>query len=308
MARLLENPPADARREIAQIVELGINHEQQHQELILTDIKHLFSSNPLLPAYRSPLPRAKDTSSPVPARWLELGGGVVEIGHAGRTFSFDNERPRHKVFLRPFALANRLVTNGEYLEFMNDGGYKRPELWLSLGWTTACNEAWRAPLYWIECEGRWFEFTLGGVRPLVNDEPVSHVSYFEADALARWRAARLATEAEWEHAAGGVAVEGDFADSKRFHPAAARTHQDGLEQLFGELWQWTASPYTPYPGYAPPEGALGEYNGKFMCNQYVLRGGSCATPAGHVRATYRNFFPPEARWQFSGIRLARDAD
>jgi ergothioneine biosynthesis protein EgtB len=303
MSQLLE---AGDDREIARVVELGINHEQQHQELILTDIKHVFSCNPLWPAYRE-LPPDDSPALPMPGRWLDFRGGVVEIGHEGESFAFDNERPRHKVFLEPFELQSRLVTKGEYLEFMQAGGYERPDLWLSLGWSTVQTERWRAPFYWLERDGKWCEFTLGGLRPLCADEPVSHVSYFEADAFARFRGARLPTEAEWEHAAGRASVRGGFADSGRYHPAAAAGNDDGVQQMYGQLWQWTASPYTPYPGYAAPEGALGEYNGKFMCNQYVLRGGSCATPTGHVRATYRNFFPPEARWQFSGIRLARDS-
>ncbi|MEX0678860.1 MAG: ergothioneine biosynthesis protein EgtB [Pirellulales bacterium] len=306
-SRLLETVEGDQRREIARIVELGINHEQQHQELILTDIQHVFSCNPLWPAYRES-PSRDSPASAVRGRWVGGRGGLVAIGHEGESFAFDNERPRHKVFLQPFELQDRLVTKGEYLEFMTDRGYDRAELWLSLGWSTLREQGWKAPLYWIERDGNWFEFTLGGLRPLRAAEPVCHVSYFEADAYARWTGARLPTEAEWEHAAAGASVRGSFAESERFHPCAAGGNDDGVAQMYGELWQWTASPYTPYPGYAPPEGALGEYNGKFMCNQYVLRGGSCATPAGHVRATYRNFFPPDARWQFTGIRLARDAN
>jgi ergothioneine biosynthesis protein EgtB len=227
------------------------------------------------------------------------------MGHAGESFAFDNERPRHKVFLEPFELRDQLVTNSQYLDFIGDGGYRRADLWLSLGWSTVAEHGWQAPLYWVMRDEQWHEFTLAGLRPLRADEPVCHLSYFEADAFARWAGARLSTEAEWEHAASRCDLVGSFAQGQRFHPAPAAGNRR-LAQLYGELWQWTASPYTPYPRYVAPAGALGEYNGKFMCNQYVLRGGSCATPAGHVRATYRNFFPPEARWQFTGIRLARD--
>jgi ergothioneine biosynthesis protein EgtB len=291
--------------DLAQVVELGIQHEQQHQELILTDVKYLLGCNPLAPVYRQSGEKLAP-GSPEPAHWKAFAGGIVSIGHDGPDFSFDNERPRHQVLLRPFELHDRLVTAGEYLEFMQDGGYLRPELWLSLGWSMVREHAWHAPLYWVEREGQWCEFTLGGMRTVRTEVPVTHVSYFEADAYARWRGARLPTEVEWEMAAAEQPIEGSFAESDHFHPGVAGRSRNGLVQLFGEVWQWTQSPYTPYPGFAPPEGALGEYNGKFMCNQFVLRGGSCATPASHIRATYRNFFPPEARWQFSGIRLARD--
>ncbi|MBI2823330.1 MAG: ergothioneine biosynthesis protein EgtB [Planctomycetia bacterium] len=306
MARLLGAREGGGSEEIARVVELGINHEQQHQELILTDIKHAFSCNPLWPAYR-PRPDGATAITVKASGWTAKGGGVVEIGHAGHAFAFDNEHPRHRVFLQPFDIQDRLVTAGEFLEFIGDGGYRRPELWLSLGWSTVREQNWTAPLYWVERDGAWHQFSLGGLRPLDVAEPVCHVSFFEADAFARWRGARLPTEAEWEHAAAGVALSGSFVESERYRPRPVDGTGAGLAQMYGELWQWTASPYTPYPGYVVPEGALGEYNGKFMCNQYVLRGGSCATPAGHVRATYRNFFPPEARWQFTGIRLARDA-
>ncbi len=303
MVRLLERVADDA--ELARVVELGLHHEQQHQELMLTDIKHVLSCNPLWPVYRQ---RARETSvrSGRPAHWSRFDGGLVAIGHEGSSFAFDNERPRHQTYLEPFELQDRLITCGEYREFVADGGYQRPELWLSLGWATVRQEEWRAPLYWVERDGEWFEFTLAGLRSLEREAPVCHVSYFEAEAFARWAAARLPTEAEWEHAAADGAVAGSFVESEHYHPAAV-SDQRGLAQMYGEAWQWTQSPYTPYPGYAAPAGALGEYNGKFMCNQYVLRGGSCATAARHARATYRNFFPPEARWQFSGIRLARDA-
>jgi ergothioneine biosynthesis protein EgtB len=305
MVRLLHTVRDDSL-EMSNVVELGINHEQQHQELMLTDIKHAYSCNPLLPTYRH-LPDGVSAKKPEPSSWAAFDGGVVEIGYAGREFAFDNERPRHKSFLQPFEIRNQLVTTGEFLDFMNDGGYRRPDLWLSLGWSTVGDQRWAAPLYWIERDGDWHEFSLGGLRRLNLDEPVCHISYFEADAFARWTGARLPMEAEWEHAATEVALRGSFAEGERYHPAPINGDHGGLAQMYGEVWQWTASPYTPYPGYVPAAGALGEYNGKFMCNQYVLRGGSCASPASHLRATYRNFFPPEARWQFTGIRLARDA-
>jgi ergothioneine biosynthesis protein EgtB len=307
ISRLLNHPGDDDSQELARVVELGINHEQQHQELMLTDIKHVYSCNPLFPTYRQlPAPPSATNAKPSSC-WSAFDGGVVEIGHTGRAFAFDNERPRHKTLLQPFEIQNRLITTGDFLEFVNDGGYRRPGLWLSLGWSTVRDQQWVAPLYWVERDGNWHEFYLGGLRRLNVDEPVCHISYFEADAFARWSGARLPTEAEWEHSATGVDMQGGFVEGERYHPSAINSDRAGLAQMYGEVWQWTASPYTPYPGYVPPSGALGEYNGKFMCNQYVLRGGSCATPASHVRATYRNFFPPEARWQFTGIRLARDA-
>ncbi len=304
MDRLLGDLGHADGQEAGAVVELGINHEQQHQELILTDIKHAFSCNPQLPAYRQ-LPTPAAGSSSPSNDWSGYDGGVVEIGHAGASFAFDNERPRHRQLLQPFEIQNRLVTSGEFLEFVNDGGYRRPELWLSLGWSMVRDEGWEAPLYWIMRDGDWHQFSLGGLHRLNPDEPACHVSFFEADAFARWSGARLPTEGEWEHAAAGAALRGSFVESERYHPAVADGER-GMTQLYGEAWQWTASPYTPYPGYMAPPGALGEYNGKFMCNQYVLRGGSCVTPTEHMRATYRNFFPPETRWQFAGIRLARD--
>jgi ergothioneine biosynthesis protein EgtB len=303
--RLLHSLGDDDASETARVVDLGINHEQQHQELLLTDIKHMFSCNPLWPAYRS-APAQLLTTSHKPSGWSAHSGGLVQIGHEGRTFAFDNERPRHSVFLQPFEIHRRLVTVGEFLEFMNDDGYSRPELWLSLGWSTLRDHKWTAPLYWVRQESQWWQFSLDGLRPLNADEPVCHVSYFETDAFARWSGARLPTEAEWEHTATGADLQGSFLESEHFHPSPVNDEPDNMAQLYGEVWQWTASPYTPYPGYVAPAGALGEYNGKFMCNQYVLRGGSCVTPVSHLRATYRNFFPPDARWQFSGIRLARD--
>lgn len=310
MARLLGELAGEAAKEVGRVVELGLHHEQQHQELMLTDLKYLFSCNPLRPVYRESSDDGPAASAE-PSGWSSYRGGITEIGHEGRGFAFDNERPRHKTLIRPFELQDRLVTAGEFLEFMEDGGYRRADLWLSLGWAVRTEQAWTAPLYWVERDGGWNQFTLGGLKPLRLDEPVCHISYFEADAFARWSGARLPTEAEWEHAAAGVDPDLRFAPAGRFHPAPAARTAGGdrrIGQLYGEVWQWTASPYTPYPGYRAPSGALGEYNGKFMCNQYVLRGGSCATPPGHSRPTYRNFFPPDARWQFTGMRLARDVE
>jgi len=298
--------------ELAARIELGLHHEQQHQELMLTDLKHLFSVNPLRPTYRQRAevtePSSTSVSGPIaaPLRFLRYGGGLVEIGHDGNGFAYDNESPRHQVWLAPYELASRLVTSGEYLEFIEDGGYRRGELWLSLGWDVVQQRAWEAPLYWEKHDGRWQQMTLAGMRDVVEAEPVAHLSYFEADAFARWAAARLPTEAEWEAAAASAPVEGPFVEGRAFHPQAAPADAVGLAQMFGQLWQWTGSAYLAYPGYQPAPGALGEYNGKFMCNQFVLRGGSCATPRSHIRRTYRNFFPPDARWQFTGIRLARD--
>jgi ergothioneine biosynthesis protein EgtB len=285
------------------VVELGLHHEQQHQELILTDVKHLLSRNPAQPVYRMRAPERHGAAPPL--GWHAFPAGLREIGHAGPGFAFDNESPRHRVFVHAFALASRAVTNGEYLAFVADRGYERPELWLSDGFAAVQREAWRAPLYWTEREGRWLRFTLSGLLPVAADEPVTHVSAYEADAYARWAGARLPTEAEWEVAAAGAPVAGHFVESGRLEPAPAPAGA-GLAQLFGDVWEWTSSASAPYPGYRPPAGALGEYNGKFMANQLVLRGGSCATPASHVRASYRNFFHPDARWQWSGIRLARD--
>ncbi len=289
---------------IAAVIELGLNHEEQHQELILTDIKHALAQNPLRPAYRNGL----GAPSRAPARahgWFSQPGGLSWVGHDGPGFAFDNESPRHRAYLEPYELGSRLVTSGEFLAFMDDGGYARPELWLSDGWNVVHDRAWKAPLYWEKHDGAWWVVTLGGFRPLFESEPVCHVSFYEADAFARWAGARLPTEAEWESAACRHERQGNFLETGHFHP---RTAESGTEfaQCFGDVWEWTQSPYTPYPGLRPAAGALGEYNAKFMCNQLVLRGGSCATPASHIRPTYRNFFPPDARWQFAGIRLARD--
>lgn len=288
---------AGADSNVAALVELGLQHEQQHQELMLTDVKHLLAQNPLYPAYSAQAMEAG--AAPEPQTWIEFDGGLAEIGYGGSGFCFDNELPRHLTYVAPFELASRLVTNGEYREFIDAGGYRDPALWLAEGWDRVCAGEMLHPLYWIAGEdGGWSEFTLHGVQALDPGRPVTHVSLYEADAYARWRGLRLPTEAEWEFAARQALL-----DSGGLHPEAAEG--DGLLQMFGACWQWTSSSYAPYPGYAPAAGAIGEYNGKFMVNQYVLRGSSCATPGGHARASYRNFFPAGARWQFTGIRLAR---
>jgi ergothioneine biosynthesis protein EgtB len=313
VSALLEDPGCLSGSTL-DIVELGLNHEQQHQELLLTDIKHLLSQNPLAPVFR--LTKEPARVGIRSSEFKRFDGGLVEVGYEGSrsaTFSFDNESPRHSVFLRPFELASRPIRNGEYAAFIEDGGYQRSELWLSEGWAKVTAEGWKAPLYWHR-EAEHFEtFTLSGMRSLRMEEPVCHVSFFEADAFARWAGCRLPLEAEWEHAARFVSVEGNFLEGGRFHPAAAPSvraeghAQENLLQLYGDVWEWTASAYSPYPGYCPAAGALGEYNGKFMSSQMVLKGGSCVSPRSHLRSTYRNFFHPDARWQFSGIRLARDS-
>jgi ergothioneine biosynthesis protein EgtB len=290
-----------ASNEIITLVELGLNHEQQHQELILTDVKHALWSSPLRP---EPVPEAEANVSAPPLTWTEIDGGIHLVGHQGADFSFDNETPRHEVLLRAFRIASRPVTNAEYLDFMQDGGYRRPDLWLSDGWDKVCAEAWSAPLYWERKEQdhpAWLQFTMAGLKNVDPSEPVCHISYYEADAYARWRDARLPTEEEWEVAATRTTARGGFLQENAPHPRPALESP----QMFGDVWEWTSSPYVAYPGFKPAEGLIGEYNGKFMCNQVVLRGGSCATPAAHIRATYRNFFPPHARWQFSGLRLAK---
>jgi ergothioneine biosynthesis protein EgtB len=286
----------------AQAIATGINHEQQHQELMLTDILALFAANPLRPAYRAPRP-CRNLSGPLPLRWIAYEGGVYEAGHGGEDFCFDNETPRHRQFIHPFRLADRLVTNGEWQNFIADGGYQTCALWLSDGWAAVNREGWQAPLYWEERDGTWFTTTLEGLRPVERAAPVAHVSYYEADAFARWAGHRLPTEFEWEIAADAAGQEnrngGLFA-------LKARRGNAGPSQLFGHVWQWTCSAYLPYPGYRAPLGALGEYNGKFMSGQQVLRGSSCVTPNGHARKTYRNFFYPHQRWQFTGLRLASE--
>ena len=305
MLRLIEIAGEEAWQQAAPLIELGLNHEQQHQELILMDIKHVFSRNPLLPAYQAPRPHAAARErSPA---WVEFAGGLEEIGHSGDGFAFDNEGPRHKVWLEPFRLASRPVSCGDYLDFIADGGYRRPEFWLSEGW--ACvqqQQAWQAPLYWRCDDSEWRIFTLSGERPIDTAEPVCHVSFYEADAFARWAGKRLPTEAEWEIAARDVALAGNLADNGHLHPCPETSGAAGLRQMIGDVWEWTASPYIAYPRFRPASGAVGEYNGKFMSNQMVLRGGAAVTPAGHIRITYRNFFPPSARWAFSGLRLAED--
>ena len=299
MQKLFRARPEDER--LLTVATLGLNHEQQHQELILTDIKHLFSRNPLLPAYKPAAEESNDAAAPL--RFISFDGGVREIGASGNHFCFDNELPRHRTLVEPYALADRLVTNAEYLEFIRDGGYRRPEFWLSDGWSTVQREGWTRPIYWSEALDR--EFTLHGLQPLRSAAPACHISFYEADAFARWAGARLPSEAEWELAAESLPVIGNLLNSGALHPQSAGV-QPGMKQMFGDVWEWTSSPYVAYPGYQAPPGALGEYNGKFMCNQVVLRGGSCVTPADHIRASYRNFFYADARWQFMGVRLARN--
>jgi ergothioneine biosynthesis protein EgtB len=303
MLDLLGSVDEERFAQVEPLVTLGLHHEQQHQELMLTDLKHVFSVNPLRPVYRARPDPARVPEAP-PLAWLAFDAGVHEIGFADDGFAYDNETPRHRVYLEPFELASRLVTNGEYLDFMDDGGYRRPELWLSLGWAAVQEKGWSEPFYWERRDGRWQLFTLAGMRDVEAAEPVCHLNYFEADAFARWAGARLPTEAEWEVAAAGLPLEGNFADAPQLHPTPAGPGS-GMRQMYGDVWEWTSSAYAAYPGFRTAAGAVGEYNGKFMCNQYVLRGGSCATPAGHIRPTYRNFFPPEATWQFTGVRLAR---
>jgi ergothioneine biosynthesis protein EgtB len=304
MAQLFERTPAAQRAGFEDIAELGLHHEQQHQELILTDIKHVFSCNPLLPRYTPASPVAVKSAPPL--GWGDFAGGIVPIGHSQEGFAFDNEEPRHLVLLGPYRLATRLITCAEYLAFMEDGGYRRPEFWLSDGWAKVQTEGWDAPLYWSNEAGEWRVFTLAGVQPLKRDEPVVHVSFYEAAAYAAWAGKRLPTEFEWEAAAIAQPVVGNFLDPTQPHPKPA-VAGEGITQLYGDAWEWTRSSYDPYPRYRPRAGAVAEYNGKFMCGQMILRGGSCVTPAGHIRPTYRNFFPPSARWQFSGIRLAEDS-
>jgi ergothioneine biosynthesis protein EgtB len=303
MERLLEEVQDP---ELLSRVELGVNHEEQHQELMLTDVLHAFYTNPLRPAYLEEALAAEGGGAAEPLRDVEFAGGLLNVGFSGNGFCYDNELPRHRVWLEPYSLANRLVTNGEYAEFIADGGYTRSELWLSAGWDVLEQNRWKAPLYWNEVDSGWRIFTLRGEKRLeeLNDAPVSQVSYFEADAYARWAGKRLPTESEWEVAADGKAVSGNLMDSGRLRPARAEIGAEQVGQLWGDCWEWTASAYLGYPGFEPLAGSLGEYNGKFMSGQMVLRGGSCATPQAHIRSSYRNFFQPETRWQFSGIRLA----
>ena len=308
VADLLSDADDDLLAELEPLLILGMHHEQQHQELLVTDIKHVFAQNPLYPIFRERRNDEARRREPGPIHFVDFDETIANIGHEGTDFSYDNEGPRHRALILPFSLASRPVTNGEYLEFIEAGGYARAEYWLSLGWTTVNEQRWNAPLYWSKKDGQWWNFTLSGFRPVDEAEPVTHVSYFEADAYANWAGARLPTEFEWEHAAGAPATDGHFVEAGAFHPqpASAPSAPQLLVQMFGDVWEWTRSSYSPYPGYRAAPGALGEYNGKFMCNQYVLRGGSCATSRTHIRRTYRNFFQPEKRWQFTGIRLAQD--
>ncbi len=306
MSELIGSADEQLLQKLKPVLILGLHHEQQHQELMLTDIKNVFWQNPLRPAFRK---RNAVKAPKVPAiEWRQFEEGIHQVGHEGPEFSFDNEGPRHRVFIPSFSLASRLVTNAEFLAFIEDGGYHRSELWLSLGWNTVNERGWTCPLYWEKRDGKWFNITLAGMTEVIPEEPVCHVSLFEADAFARWSGARLPSEEEWETASSGLPLKGNFAESELFHvaPLASSDSTDKLAQMFGDVWEWTRSSYSPYPGYSTAAGALGEYNGKFMCNQYVLRGGSCATSQSHMRRTYRNFFPPDARWQFMGIRLAKD--
>lgn len=305
MQELLANVADDVWPTVQERLWIGLHHEAQHQELLLTDIKRNFSVNPLRPAYRSDLPEPPVATAP-PLRWREFPAGIQEIGHAGAGFAYDNERPRHRVYLNGFRLASRPVTTDEYLAFIEDGGYRDARHWLADGWATVRREGWAHPLYWEKGDAGWSQFTLGGMRPLTLDAPVSHLSYYEADAYASWAGKRLPTEAEWETAARGVKVEGNFYDAGYLEPTVAAT-DTALVQMYGDVWEHTASPYQRYPGFRAASGALGEYNGKFMSGQMVSRGGSCVTPDGHVRPTYRNFFYPHERWQFLGVRLAEDA-
>jgi ergothioneine biosynthesis protein EgtB len=310
MRDLLDRLDEGSLDKIADTIELGFHHEQQHQELLLMDIKHVLSRNPLRPTYAGS-PSAESASDTL--GWVDVEGGLVEIGHDGAGFSFDNELPRHQQWLEPYRLADRLVTNAEWLEFIADGGYRRHEHWLSDGWARVNADGWEAPAYWFQFDGQWFEHSLNGTWPVNPGLPVSHVSYYEAEAFAAWAGKRLPSEAEWEHAAeltlagsgdGGIEAGGNLADSVTFHPRAAGPPTGGLRQMFGDCWEWTSSAYHPYPGFHAAEGAIGEYNGKFMSNQMVLRGGCAFTPAGHTRSSYRNFFPHGARWALSGVRLA----
>lgn len=300
---LLKEERSDSMDEIHALIEIGLNHEQQHQELLLTDIKYNFWKNPLQLAYQEYEDKAVRQTS---TDYLDYEGGLIEIGHDGRSFSFDNEQPVHKVWLDPYKIATQPVSNGEFLDFIEDGGYEKPQFWLSDGWAAVKKYKWKSPLYWEKTDSGWSYFTLSGKREINPNEPVCHVSFYEAYAYASWAGKRLPTEAEWEFASKNLSIKGNFADEGHYHPTEESLDDHPVHKIYGDVWEWTGSPYSPYPRSKPLEGALGEYNAKFMCNQMVLRGGSCATSASHIRPTYRNFFQPEKRWQFSGIRLAED--
>ena len=301
----ISNCTDDQLKEYGPVIEIGIHHEQQHQELMLTDIKHVFSMNPLHPVYSDSYPPIVDSVPKL--SFKKYDEGLYEIGNPGADFGYDNEFPRHKIYLESFALADRLITNREYLDFIDDGGYRKTELWLSDGFSTAEQNNWQAPLYWEKKDGEWWNFRLNGFHKVDLNEPVCHISYYEADAFARWAGYRLPAEAEWETAAGSIPISSNFVEDGNFHPVPL-SGNGSLNQMYGDVWEWTMSPYVPYPGYKTPPGALGEYNGKFMSNQMVLRGGSCATSSSHIRKYYRNFFYPDSRWQFMGLRLAKDAE
>ncbi len=303
VVKLLSKATEEQFKRWGPIVEIGIHHEQQHQELLMTDLKYMFSQNPLNPVYKEA--DRPQTASLLSESWTRFDEGVYEVGHPGNSFGYDNEFPRHKTYIHEFELANRLVKNAEFLEFIESGAYGESKWWLDEGFSTVRDDKWIAPLHWRKIDGVWHHFTLSGLEKVKPNDPVTHVSYFEADAYARWKGLRLPTEQEWEVAANDLKIEGNFADAGYLQPVGLQGSGDGLQQMFGEVWQWTQSSYSPYPGYKPLPGALGEYNGKFMCNQYVLRGGSCATSKSHFRKTYRNFFHANERWQFTGIRLAR---
>lgn len=308
MHRLLESLDDTKLVELASFIDLGLNHEQQHQELMLSDLKHVLFQNPLYPTYSS-LPSQEHSQNVQTLNWISYPGGKSKAGFAGSGFSFDNETPEHEVLTQSFELTDRLVTNGEYLTFVEDNGYTQPQLWLSDGWVLINKENWQAPLYWIRQEGHWFEFTLNGLQPLDHGAPVSHISYYEADAYANWSGARLPSEFEWEVAARDVAIEGNFIETGNLHPVpASASTEKGPKQMFGDVWEWTQSPYVPFPGFKAAAGAVGEYNGKFMASQMVLKGGSCASSKNHLRASYRNFFYPHSRWQFMGLRLAKNIE
>lgn len=300
----VEDATQEQMAEFGPVIEIGNHHEQQHQELMVTDFKYMFAQNPLYPKYKElDHPRGQQPDS---LNWIPFDEGIYEIGNSGDEYTYDNEHPRHRKFLESFEIADRLITNGEFLKFMSDGGYERSPLWLDDGWATVNERNWDSPLYWCKRDDGWYHYALGGLRKVNLHEPVTHLSYYEADAFARWAGARLPREAEWEVAAGDRPYDGNFVEEELFHPRPLQENSGGLKQMYGDVWEWTMSTYEPYPGYKPLPGALGEYNGKFMCSQYVLRGGSCATSETHIRNTYRNFFYPDARWQFNGLRLARN--